>query len=192
MDGSGPEVSHLVFQCEAVSQANDATQNTRRHEQTERNQRQGNKLTKVIGDPGNPFQEESKDQLTLDTKDIAHPNGAERIHTHFERGTIRFEELIHGLEKVENLTFYEPIKNNKIDFFRQVTAVDGKHKVLEEDCYLFSKLFVSCQSRECNLQEFFQHENQQPFSAALSDSGKLHTCQKFQLVAILKGCLTNG
>ena len=85
---SGPEISHLVAQYEAVSQAKDATQNTRHHEQTERNQRlfmdKVNKLTKVIGDLGNPFQEESKDLLTLDTKDIAHPNGTERIHTHFE------------------------------------------------------------------------------------------------------------
>ena len=77
---SGPEVSHLVAQYDAVFQAKDATQNTRHHEQTERNQRlfmdKVNKLTKVIGDLGNPFQEESKDLLTLDTKDIAHPNGA--------------------------------------------------------------------------------------------------------------------
>ena len=189
---SGPEVSYLVAQYEALSQAKDATQNTRHHEQTERNQRlfmdKVNKLTKVIGDLGNPFLKESKDLLTLDTKDIANPNGAERIHTHFERGKIRFEEFVHGLESEENLTFYEPIKNNKMDFFRPA-PVDEKQKILKEDCRLFSKLFISCQSRECNLQEFFQHENQ-PFPAALSDSGKLHTCQKSQPVAILEGYLT--
>ena len=128
------------------------------------------------------------DKVNKLTKDIAKPNGTELIHTHFEWGKIRLEEYIHCLESEENLTFYEPIKKNKMDFFRQVpTPVDGKHKVLK-DCRLFSKLFISCQSRESNLQEF-QHKNQ-PFPVALSDSGKLHTCQKSWLVAILEGCLT--
>ena len=75
----------------------------------------------------------SKDLLTLDTKDIALPNATERFHTHFERGRIRFDEFIHCLGSEENFTFYEPIKNSKIDFFRQVPApVDGKQKVLKD------------------------------------------------------------
>ena len=87
---SGPEFSHLVAQYEAVSQAKYATQNTTHLEQTEHTQRlfmdKVNKLIKVIGDMGNRYQEESKDFLTLDTKDIANPNGGERIQTHFQRG----------------------------------------------------------------------------------------------------------
>lgn len=57
--------------------------------------------------------------------------------------------------------------------------------MLKEDCQLFSKLFISCQSRECDLQEFFRHENQQ-FPASLNEGGKLYTCQKSQLAAILE------
>ena len=56
-------------------------------------------------------------------------------------------------------------------------------KVLQEDCRLFSHLFISCQNRKCDLQEFFRHENQS-FPAALSENGKLSTCQKSQLAAI--------
>ena len=33
----------------------------------------------------NPFQEESHDLLSLETKDIAHPNAAELISAHYER-----------------------------------------------------------------------------------------------------------
>jgi len=51
---------------------------------------------------------------------------------------------------------------------------------LKEDCHPFSQLFISCQSKQCDLHEFFQHENQST-PASLSDSGKLHTCQKSQL-----------
>jgi hypothetical protein len=66
----------------------------------------------------------------------------------------------------------------------QCVATDTKHKALKEDCNLFSQLFISCQSRQCDLREFFKFENQ-PFPAALSDNGKLHSCQKSDLVNLL-------
>ena len=84
-------------------------------------------------------------------------------------------------------SFYEPIRKNKADFFREdsASAKPSKQKLLKEDCQLFSKLFISCQSRECDLQEFFQHENQ-AFPAALSEGGRLYSCQKSQLTSILE------
>ncbi|KAJ8377440.1 hypothetical protein AAFF_G00259980 [Aldrovandia affinis] len=142
-------------------------------------------------DMGNPFQEESRDLLSLDTKDIAHHTAAELIGTHLEKSKVRFQEFMKGLEGEEESTFYEPIKKNRVDFFRHVPAsVDSsKQKVLKEDCQLFSKLFISCQSRECDLKEFFRHENQS-HPAALSDGGKLHTCQKSHLTTILESQVT--
>jgi len=91
-----------------------------------------------------------------------------------------------GLEEKEP-RLYEPIKKNYTNFFHHGSpSVNcSKEKVLKEDCQLFSKLFISCQSRECDLKEFFKHENQ-PFPAALSDGGRLHTVQKAQLAAILE------
>ena len=64
-----------------------------------------------------------------------------------------------------------------------------KQNVIKYDCQLFSKLFISCQSRECDLYDFFRHENH-PFPAALGDGRKLHTCQKSQLVAVLERHIT--
>ena len=49
-----------------------------------------------------------------------------------------------------------------------------------------SKLFISCQSRECGLNEvFFRNENH-TFSASLSDGGKLHTCETSHITNILE------
>ena len=62
---------------------------------------------------GNPFKEESRDLLSLDTNDITHPSAAELIFTHHDRGRTRFVESTDGLES-EVSTFHEPI-----DFFRQ-------------------------------------------------------------------------
>ena len=95
-----------------------------------------------------------------------------------------------GMESEES-TFYEPIKKTRVDFFRQEPRfVDAtKQKVLKDYCQLFSKLLILCQSRECDLHDFFRHVNH-PFPAALSDGGELHTCQKSQLAAVLEGHVT--
>lgn len=95
---------------------------------------------------------------------------------------------MHGLEVGES-NFCDPMKKNQVNFFRQEPSSVGASKVLKEDCHLFSKLFISCQSRECDLTAFFQHENQ-AFPAALSDGGKLHSCQKSQLTTILETHVT--
>ena len=60
---------------------------------------------------------------------------------------------------------------------------------MKEECQLFSRLFISCQVRQINLEDFFKHENQAA-PASLSDNGKLHTPQKSQLTEILQSGLT--
>ena len=188
---AGPEVSHPVAEYEVAANAKDATESTSHHEQTMQAQRAFlekvvGKLTNILQDMGNPFQEESSDLLTLDTKDIAHQSVHELISTNYERGRDRFLEFMKGLESQEQLLFYKSLKKNKLNFFKQeCVAIDNKHKALKEDCHLFSQLFISCQSRQCDLCEFFKYENQ-PIPTALSDNGKLHTCQKSDLVALLQ------
>ena len=58
-----------------------------------------------------------------------------------------------------------------------------KAEDVKDDCHLFSKLVISV--RECDLKEFFRHENQL-FPAAFSDGGKLHSCPKSQHATILE------
>ncbi|KAG7498445.1 hypothetical protein JOB18_009201 [Solea senegalensis] len=116
------------------------------------------------------------------------------LSTHYESGRTcfqEFQEFMEGLQNEEVATFYDPIKKNRIHFFGQepASADASKQKVLKEDCQLFSKLFILCQSKECDLHKFFCHENQQ-FPAALSDGGKLYSSQKSQLAAILESHVT--
>ena len=176
-----PQVSHLVSQYEAASKAKDVTEGTDHHEQREKTQRlfheKVGRLTKTLQDMGNPFQ---------DTKDIAHTSAVALLGQHYDRGKEQFLKLMDALQSGDENMSYQPIKKNKLAFFKQGPAASNpKQKTLKEDCCLFSQLFISCQSRKCNLQEFFKHENQ-PVPAALSDNGKLHSCQKSQLVEILE------
>ena len=73
------------------------------------------------------------------TKFIAHPSVAEMIASHYDYGKIRFNEFMKGLD-TEECSFYQPIKNNKTDFFQQ-NAGDSRGKTLKEDCHLFSIRF---------------------------------------------------
>ena len=191
---AGPEVSHLVFAYEAISGVKDATISTKHHEQTLSAQtsflERVEALFSVIKEMGNPFQEESADLLALDTKNIADPALAELVGSHHERGKEKFQSFMEALENEEECTFYQPIKKNKASFFKhEQAASSSKEKVLKDDCHLFSRLFISCQNRQCDLQEFFKYENQSA-PGSLSDNGRLRMCQKSQLTEILQALVT--
>lgn len=89
-------------------------------------------------------------------------------------------------------SFYKPIKKNMVTFFKHKPVVSGtnsKMMELKDDYQLFSRLFISCQNRQCDLKEFFMHENQSA-PASLSDGGKLHTCTKSHLADLLQAKVT--
>ena len=64
------------------------------------------------------------------------------------------EARLEALEQEDTSSFYAPIKKTKMDFFQQdKLRTIAKEKVLKEDCQVFSKLFISCQNRECDLHD---------------------------------------
>lgn len=83
---AGPELSRLVAACEAVSATKDAAVDSKHHEQTLSAQRsfleKAEALFRVFKEMGNPFQEDSADLLSLDTKNIADPPLADLAGTH--------------------------------------------------------------------------------------------------------------
>ena len=62
------------------AQTKETSEQRSHHEQTPQAQKtfkeRVDKLSQALKDLGNPFQEDSKDLYSLDTKDIAHPNSA--------------------------------------------------------------------------------------------------------------------
>lgn len=185
---AGPEVSRLVQDYENSSNVNE-TNLSEHHDQTKNAQKvfveRVEKLTTVMQEFGNPFQEESADLLTLDTKDIAHPDNAALVATHYEKGASQCHAFMKALESDVQCTFYQPIKKNKIDFFRSEAHSSRSTKsTLKDNVNLFSQLFISCQRREYDLIEFFKHENV-PFPPSLSNNGQLHETQKVKLTWIL-------
>lgn len=92
------------------------------------------------------------------------------------------------IDRVKPIT--ETIKKNKLPMFREPlvkTTTKQAEKVasLKSDCALFSHLYIACQSRDGNLEEFFKHENQ-PWPPTLAHMGKLRQGQKSDLVTCME------
>ncbi|CAE1315726.1 unnamed protein product [Acanthosepion pharaonis] len=187
---AGSEISKFVADYEAISGSKEAKKGSHHHEQSPTAQKaffeKVQWLTSVIEEMGNPFSEESTDLLSLDTKDIADPTAALLVASHLEKGKEQFQTFMDKL-KTDSQHFYQPIKWNNKDFFKTSTDPTEKSEtqLLKEDCQLFSRLFISCQSRGCDLSQFFKHENQS-FPPSLNKRGKLHVATKFDLVDVLQ------
>ena len=81
---------------------------------------------------------------------------------------------------------FDPIKKNLISLFRTPTAKTAtkeksKISLLKNDCSLFSRLYISCQTRGGNVQDFFKHENQRS-SLSLSQNGNIRLRTKSELL----------
>lgn len=79
----------------------------------------GEKLTSVLQEFGNPFQEASDDLFPYDTKDIASPDRAALVATHCKIGAGQCHAFLKTLESEVQCTFYQPVKN-KADSFKTV------------------------------------------------------------------------
>ncbi|CAG2249555.1 unnamed protein product [Mytilus edulis] len=166
----------------------------RHHEQTKSKQtafsNQVKALCAVFEEMGNPFQEQSTDLLILDTRDIVDPRVCETIRNVENLGKEQYHQFV--TERLENKSksLHVPIKQNKLLLFsRQQPKTETKDKQqitsLKQNCSLFSQLYVSCQVRNGDLEEFFRHENQS-YPPALSQFGEMRLGSKSDLLVPLE------
>ena len=181
---SGPQICQLVKSYEEST--SDPAKKTSHHEAIPSEQkkflRDVKEMTETIKEYGNPFLEESRELLTLDTNLVSD----KEILIKFEsRGEEQFKEF---RKKVNSQDFYLPIKKNNYDIFQDSLKAKNRNKPqksLKQDCVLFSNLFIMCQTRQLDLDEFFMHENQ-ACPPALSKDGELYKGTKSDIVTILK------
>lgn len=191
---AGPEVSRIVAMYEQLANAKFLTNNSNTMNKPSRSKKLSSieKLYNTMREFGNPFREDTNELPTLDTKNVAHPDAAALVADHLDNGKKKFNDFLTSLQVGNKSSFYDTIKTHRTDFFSKrpdPKSKDLKQKNLKDECQLFAKLFISCQLRECDLQEFFQHENQS-FPVFISDGGKLMSSQKSQLVPMLESMST--
>ena len=82
------------------------------------------------------------------------------------------------------------IRCNKLPLFtatRTKTSLKGKQQLAytKNDSERFSRLYIACQTRDDNLDEFFKHENR-AYPPALSQNGRLRFDTKADLLELLE------
>ena len=119
-----------------------------------------------------PFQEDSGYLIALDTQNTMPPSVIETVHGILMIGKTQYdvfvEERLIPLSKPANA----PIKRNALPRFSQPgpkpkSATKTNIMALKNDCSLFSSLYIACQTRDGDLENFFKHENP-PWPPSLS------------------------
>ena len=95
-----------------------------------------------------------------------------------DTGTKQYQEFVKNVLEECSISIHDPIKKNSMFIFKQaqhkIILKQGKQvKMLQNNVALFGQLYISMQSRDGDLKEFFSHEIQS-FPPSLSDYGKLH------------------
>ena len=66
---------------------------------------------------GNPFEEESPDLYSLDTKDVVESGIADEILKLVDKGRDQYRIFLSRMRDGDNPGFYEPLKENKYRLF---------------------------------------------------------------------------
>ncbi|KAJ8353418.1 hypothetical protein SKAU_G00209850 [Synaphobranchus kaupii] len=178
---SGPEMARLLKEFEEEYLQEDDKESFQHHEQglaTQKTfQRQVISLSETIRRMGNPFFDDFKDLVTLDSRNCADESVVNTVLILEDTGKRQYQEFVKKVLDERTGSIHDPIKRNSLALFRQprrkTVLKHGKIKVLQNNVALFGQLYIAMQSRESNLDEFFAHEVQS-FPPSLSDFGKLH------------------
>ena len=191
---AGPEVARIIEEFHDEHHHCGGKINTNHHDQTPSVQTSFAKdvysLVSVMEEFGNPFEEESTDVLVIDSKEIADPATVETIQNVQRIGQEQFQAFVKECLVDRSKSIDDVIHRNKLKLFKNMATTNtskGKKQLtsLKSDVGLFSRLYIGCQTRDGNLEEFFRHENQ-AYPPALSDCGNLYLGTKSDLLVCLE------
>ena len=202
---AGPELARAIeeFEVNCLERGTGRSEETnlKHHEHTVSTQvkfaTQCGDLVRVIEDMGNPFMEENEDLLVLDSRDIADPAIVQTVREIEKTGQDQYNKYMTERVVERTIPVSDPINRNKMPLFSKppLRAPSKSKQIvtsLKNDCALFSRLYIACQTREGNLDNFFKHENH-AYPPALSQLGKLRFGTKSDLTECLeKFCTSSG
>ena len=122
---------------------------------------------------GNPFLEKTQDLLVLDTRDIMETPVAETVRKIESLGEEQYTKFVEERLELCTKPVTDTLPKNKLPLFNrsQTKTQQMQLAAVKSDCSLFSRLYIACQSRDGDLDQFFSHENQAA-PPALSTGGK--------------------
>ena len=131
---------------------------------------------------GNPFTDDTDQLVVLDTKVIGSNANVQALYSADKIGSDQYNLFVKErfVDRTKNVN--DPIPQNKLVFFsraseRRKVNPNSKLAAARNDCNLFSRLFIACQTRSGHLDVFFQHENQL-YPSSISDNDTVtRSCQ---------------
>lgn len=192
---AGPEVARVIAEFELSHHAEETKANLHHREETSITLDKFlqdvylHTLTLVMEEMGNPFEEESADLLVFHTKEIPSPEAVKSVNNAIKLGQEQFYSFARECIEDRSKPVGDTIKCNKLPLFSSTKSKSpgmSKHQLAltKNDCELFSMLYIACQTRDGDLEEFFKHENW-AYPPVLSIDGKLRFSKKADLLTPL-------
>jgi hypothetical protein len=194
---AGPEMSRLLKEFETgflMDEDHDNEVNYLHHEQglatQKRFQKQVQNLTETITEMGNPFRDDFKELVALDTHNCADESVIMTVNRIEEVGTSQYQTYVKDVIMERTVSIHNPIKKTSLPLFKRQTPKTSSKtskqlSALKSDRCLFSRLYIVSQHRDGDLEDFFKHENQ-PYPPSLSEFGKLRFSKKSDLLCCLE------
>lgn len=194
---SGPELSRLVQEFEGSVLLQEER---RHHEQTPGVQSAF--LKDVVNtmssfeELGNPSISDDENLMAIHAKDIMDDAVVQTVVNARAIGEKQFNSFIKERFVDGTIPVTHSLKKNNFPILntpsKKIVSKDkAKIQVLKKDCWLFSRLYIACQIRDGNLDDFFSYENQ-PWPPLLSELGRLRGGQKAELLKCLPRTTSEG
>ena len=173
---AGPEIARILNDYEVTFDRKQKGASDLHHEQHPSTQRRFamnvRNVTTCIDEKGNPFLEDSADLLTLHTKIIMPPEVVESVKCAEATGHTQWE----AFARREPSHFHDAIPRNNLPLFashgKQYSKKTSQLAYAKDDVNLFSRLYISCQNREGDVDTFFSHENH-AWPPSLAENGEM-------------------
>ena len=195
---AGPEIVQITKEFEG-DRGHSMTANQQHHDQQPGVQQNFLKdvtsPATVIDDMRNPFLEKSHDLLVLDTKNIMDASVVESVRKIKSLGLEQYKKFVEERSQQSLKPITETLSKNNLPLFSRPTIKSpSKEKLqlvaLKKDRELFMRLYVACQTRGGDLDQFFSHEIQ-AVPPALSCGGKQRIGTKADLLHCFESCVAS-
>ncbi|KAE8741877.1 hypothetical protein FOCC_FOCC012580 [Frankliniella occidentalis] len=184
---SGPEVGFMLSQYEG---SRPLSQLMKHHEQYPSFQRAFLEncvaLKESFSHFGNPFLEEGKELLALDTRIATIPKAVETLYSLETLGEETYKLFIKERFVEGAISVQATLKNFGVKIFEAKEKKDTDVSHLKNDLQLFSRLFIVARERDLDLDTFFQHENNKFPPSISTASGNLKSGKKSDLMEKLE------
>ena len=187
---AGPEIARLLDDFESSSQQS-VSFTPVHHEEKPGLQntfiREVKALIAKMEEFGNPFEDDSDTLSHLQSKEVVDPSVAVAVSKIFELDKAQYDQFVTERLVERSVSIFKPLKRNRIAPFGRKPFLHSTAKAkqqltsVKKDCVLFSQLYIGCEVRGGDVDDFFQHENQSA-PPSLSDCGKLRFCAKSDLL----------